>query len=83
MVSKLIRSKTFQIHNCRLGVVSGGSLPAFDTQTILTPLTWQPDETKTVSGAEMGDILDRFLGFISEDTDLPGEIKIKEVTPAA
>ncbi len=72
-------SKTYQIHNCGLGNVLGGSMLAATTHPILDPLTWLPDETKTVDGTEMGDIMNRFLGFLSEDTNLPGEIKIKEV----
>ncbi len=76
-------SKIFQIHNCGFGNVMGGSLPAADSETIPNPLTWLPDETKTVTGAQLGDILNRFLGFKSDDVDLPGEIRIKEVMPAA
>jgi len=76
-------SKTFQIHNTGFGNVQGGSLPASDTVKIPNPLTWLPDETKIVNGKELGDIMNRFLGFISDDIVLPGEIRIKEVTPAA
>ncbi len=72
-------AKTYQIHNKGFGNVMGGSLPAADTETIPNPLTWLPDETKTVNGAQMGDIMNRFLGFISDDMVLPGEILIKEV----
>lgn len=74
-------SKTFQIHNCGFGNVEVGSMPAFDSLIIPEPLTWLPDELKIVTGLEMGDLLNRFLGFKSEDVDLPGEIKIKEVIP--
>ncbi len=73
-------SKTFQVHNCGFGNVQGGSLPAANTLIIPNPLTWLPDETKIVTGAQMGDIMNRFLGFISDDIVLPGEIRIKEVT---
>ncbi|MEI6822683.1 MAG: hypothetical protein WCL51_12180 [Bacteroidota bacterium] len=72
-------SKTFQMHNCGFGNVQGGSLPASNTLIIPNPLTWLPDETKVVTGAQLGDIMNRFLGFISDDIDLPGEIRIKEV----
>ena len=72
--------KTYQIHNCGFGNVQGGSLPASDTLKIPNPLTWLPDETKIVAGAQLGDIMNRFLGFKSEDLILPGEIRIKEIT---
>jgi len=72
-------SKTFQIHNCGLGKVSGGSMPAATTIVIPDPLIWLPDETIEVDGSEMGDIMNRFLGFKSDDPTLVGEIKIKEV----
>ncbi len=76
-------SKTFQIHNCGKGNVEGGSMPAANSILIPDPLIWLPDETIEVDGSEMGDIMNRFLGFKSNDPTSVGEIKIKEVMPAA
>ena len=76
-------TKSYQIHNCGFGTVDLGSAPASTTDPIPNPSKLLEDETKIFAGGDLGDLANRYLIFKSEDTVLPGEIKIKEVTPEA
>ena len=72
-------SKSYQIHNCGFGVVDLGSTPASTTDPIPNPSKLAEDESKIFAGGDLGDMAYRYLIFKSEDTVLPGEIKIKEI----
>ncbi len=75
--------KTYYIHNSGLVALKVGSASAFDVLVLQNAITFQIDETKIVSGAELGDILNRYLIIVNESTELPGELRIKEVIPEA
>ena len=76
-------SKIYYVHNSGFVILKAGSASTPDEQILTNAMTFQVDETKIVSGAEFGDLLNRYFLIINEDPNLPGEFKIKEVLPEA
>ena len=76
-------SKTYYLHNTGICELNVGSASAIDQQTLTTFITLQIDETRIVSGAELGDLLNRYLLVWNKDALIVGELKIKEVETEA
>ena len=72
-------TKWYQLHNSGVVVLRAGSASNPDVLLLPDALTFQIDETKIVSGTELGSLLNRYLLIINDDLTLAGEMKIKEV----
>ena len=71
--------KSYYLHNSGICILKVGSASAADQQVLTSFITLQIDETKIASGAQLGDLINRYLLVTDENLVQAGELRIKEV----